>query len=201
MPDLELQRLLEAGQSDPVVYNLLLAHAGERLRRLARKMLRGWPDLRRWEQTDDLLQNALLRLHRCLAEVRPPSVADFFRLATVQIRRELLDLAKHHRGAESMAANHHTDGQGCAADDEDGPLLRQEDGSEGPTSLEQWTAFHQAVDGLPHEEQEVVGLLWYEDFTQEQAAAVLGISLRTLKRRWQSARLRLFEALGGVPPT
>ena len=41
----------------------LLTMACERLRRLARKMLRGYPGVRRWEQTDDVLQNATLRLH------------------------------------------------------------------------------------------------------------------------------------------
>jgi RNA polymerase sigma-70 factor (ECF subfamily) len=142
----------------------------------------------------------LLRLHRCLTQVKPASVADFFRLATVQIRRELLDLAKRHRGPESMAANHHTDAHGHAADDEDGPLRQQDDKADGPMTLEGWTAFHEAVEGLPDEEQAVVDLIWYEGMGQEQAAAVLGISLRTLKRRWQAARVRLFEALGGEPP-
>ena len=37
---------------------------------LARVMLRRYPHVRRWEQTDDLLQAALMRLHRSLAEVR-----------------------------------------------------------------------------------------------------------------------------------
>lgn len=199
--DLQLQRLLDAGQAgDQAAYESLLAHAADRLRQLARRMLRGWPDVRRWEMTDDLLQNALLRLHRCLTQVQPASVADFFRLATVQIRRELLDLAKRHRGPESMAANHHTDAHGSAADDEDGPLRRREDASDEPMTLEGWAAFHEAVEALAEEEQAVVNLLWYENLTQEQAAAVLGLSLRTLKRRWQTARLRLFEALGGEPP-
>jgi RNA polymerase sigma-70 factor (ECF subfamily) len=43
-----------------------------------------------------------------------------------------------------------------------------------------------------------VGLLFYEGLTQEEAATVLGVSLRTLKRRWQSARCRLHDALNGL---
>ena len=42
----------------------LLSHAAGRLERLARMMLRGYPRLRRWEETGDVLQNALLRLDR-----------------------------------------------------------------------------------------------------------------------------------------
>ena len=34
-------------------------------------------------------------------------------------------------------------------------------------------------------------LLWYEQMTQEQAAEVLGVTARTVRRRWQDARYRL----------
>jgi RNA polymerase sigma-70 factor (ECF subfamily) len=44
------------------------------LRLLAPKMLRGYPSVRRWKIPDDLLQNAMLRLHRAMAEVRLQSV-------------------------------------------------------------------------------------------------------------------------------
>jgi len=47
----------------------LLGCACERLRNLARKMLRGFPKVHRWEQTDDVLQNAALRLHRTLQQL------------------------------------------------------------------------------------------------------------------------------------
>lgn len=57
------------------------------------------------------------------------------------------------------------------------------------------TRFHEAVASLPDDERETVQLLWYEGLKQPAAAAVLGVSLATLKRRWQSARLRLSESL------
>ena len=50
------------------------------------------------EQTDDVLQNAVVRLLRALEEVRPPSVRAFFGLAATQMRRELLDLARRYQG-------------------------------------------------------------------------------------------------------
>jgi len=46
----------------------------------------------------------------------------------------------------------------------------------------------------------VFSLLWYDEVTQEETAAVLGISLRTVKRRWLSARRLLAKALHGEPP-
>jgi RNA polymerase sigma-70 factor (ECF subfamily) len=66
-----------------------------------------------------------------------------------------------------------------------------------PYDLSSWTEFHLEVENLPDDEQEVVSLLFYEGLTQEEAAKVLSISLRTLKRRWQAAKLRLSEVLHG----
>jgi DNA-directed RNA polymerase specialized sigma24 family protein len=45
----------------------LLARASARLTRLTRKMLRDFPGVHRWEETDDVLQNAVVRLCRALA--------------------------------------------------------------------------------------------------------------------------------------
>ncbi len=89
----------------------LLEHAAGRLLALTRKMFRSYPDLRRWEETDDVFQAAMLRLHRALEDVRPESARHFLNLAAVQVRRTLLDMAKHHRAADGAGANHHTDGQ------------------------------------------------------------------------------------------
>jgi hypothetical protein len=84
----------------------LLNCACERLTRLTRKMLKGYPRVKRWEQTDDVLQNATVRLYRALSEVKPLRAVDFFRLAALNIRRELLDLAKHYYGPQGLGARH-----------------------------------------------------------------------------------------------
>src|SRR6266478_4316912 len=88
----------------------LIRLAQLRFMALARAMLRRYPHLRRWEQTDDLLNAALARLHRSLTEVRPETVRHFDNLAATQIRRELIDLARRYHGPEGTGANHHTDG-------------------------------------------------------------------------------------------
>ncbi len=196
MPDTQLQLLIDrALDGDAAAHDDLLDHACDRLLRLTRKMFHARQDLRRWEQTDDVFQDAMLRLHRALAEVQPQTVRHFFNLAAVMIRRTLLDLVKHHFGPHGQGANHHTDGQ--PADEEGGLLHDQADAAGEPADLEQWSAFHAQVEALPDEEKEVVNLIWYEALTQEEAAQVLGVSLRTVKRRWQSARCRLHEALNG----
>ncbi len=168
----------------------LIGHACGRLRCLASRMLRGYPGVRRWEQTDDVLQGALMRLSNALQTERPENSLHFRRLAALQIRRELLDLVDRHLGPNRHGAHHHTDGRG-AADDPDGALARQPGRACEPSSPAEWAEFLERVRALPEEEQDVFGLLWVDGLTQEQAAVVLQVSLRTLKRRWQSARLRL----------
>ncbi len=54
----QLQALLDQG--DEQAYEELLSIASSRLHKLARKMLRDYPRLRRWEQTDDVFQTAAL---------------------------------------------------------------------------------------------------------------------------------------------
>ncbi len=185
--DTQLQDLIEeAINGNPSAREALLDHACDRLMRMTRAMFHDFPALRRWEQTDDVFQDAMIRLHRALEAVEVDTVRYFFNLAGMQIRRTLLDLAKHHFGPEGAAANHHTDHQ--PADDKGGSLRKV---GEQPDDIEAWTEFHQQVERLPLDEQEVVNLLFYEGLQQEQAAAVLGISYSTLKRRWQAARLRL----------
>lgn len=189
--DTQLQLLIDkVATGDDAARSALLDHACDRLLRLTRKMFHAHRDLRRWEQTDDVFQNAMLRLHRALSDVTPESVRHFFNLGAVMIRRTLLDLAKHHLGPHGQGTNHHTDGGGGAVSDR----------AEQPEDLEGWSAFHAQVERLPDEEREVVGLLYYEGLTQEEAATVLGVGLRTVKRRWQSARCLLRERLNEGPP-
>ncbi len=150
-------------------------------------MLRQFPKVRRWSETDDVLQAALLRLNRALEAVKPTHAGEFYSLAAVQIRRELLDLAKRYQGPHGLGANLQTRF--------DSKVLEQNPDDGEPDNLEAWSRFHESVDLLPEEQRAVVDLLWYEGFSQPEAAQLLGISLATLKRRWASARIRLCAGL------
>src|SRR5262245_10801295 len=81
---------------DTVAANELLRAFHTRLEQLTRKMLRGHPVIRRWEDTNDILQGALVRLLRALDAVRPNSTLAFLGLAAMQIQRELLTVARHY---------------------------------------------------------------------------------------------------------
>ncbi len=180
---------------DEQARNQLISHCCARLRRLASRMLKEYPGVRRWEQTDDVLQNASIRLYRALETERPESSLHFQRLASLQIRRELIDMARHYAGPQGHGANYHTDGAGRAADDPGGPLCRQIDPCGEPSSVAEWKEFLKRVASLPEDEREVFDLLWVQGLTQEEAAELLGISIRTVRRIWQRTRLSLAEFL------
>lgn len=177
----------------------LLTIACQRLSRLARKMLRGYPGVRRWEQTDDVLQNAALRLCRGLKEIRPASVRGFINLAAMEIRRELIDLARHYGGPRGFG-RHHINRSG--SDGSGGPPGPADPGTDtdDPARLAAWTEFHDTVGTLPDEEKEVFDLLWYQGLPQAEAAALLGITERVVRYRWRSARLKVHRMLGGRLP-
>jgi RNA polymerase sigma-70 factor (ECF subfamily) len=185
---------------DELARRELLNVACERLRTLAHRMIRSFPRIQRWEDTNDVLQNAALRLCRTLQHEIPQDAEAFLRLAALNIRRELLDLVKHYYGPQGHGARHATNA-GEAAPSGHGIALREPaDLSLEPGRLAAWSEFHRQVDCLPDEEREVFDLLWYQGLSQAEAASMLKVSERTIKRRWQTARLRLHEALKGEMP-
>lgn len=189
--DTSLQELIDlANGGDARSRTLLLEHACERLLKLTRKMFHSYPGLQRHEATDDVFTGSLLRLSRALEDVRLESVRHFFNLAGVQIRRELLDLRKHYFGPQGHGARHHTDHQ---PSDEQGGVLHGT--AAEPEDLEMWAAFHETVERLPDDLRETFTLIYYDGLTREETARVLDVSLSTIKRRWQEARLRLHDEL------
>jgi RNA polymerase sigma-70 factor (ECF subfamily) len=133
------------------------------------------PVVRRWEETDAVLQAVAIRLWRALQEVRPDSPRAFVGLAATQIRRELTDQARHHRGAQADAAHHHSDPRVADSKGRVRPRYAEEaDPASGPISQLQALELHEHVQRLPDEEREVFQLLFYQDLSQEQVAQFLG---------------------------
>jgi RNA polymerase sigma factor (sigma-70 family) len=121
--------------------------------------------------------------------VHPASTRDFLNLAALQVRRLLLDLARHYRSPAGPAAV-----LGASLPTGDLPAPDSE------RDLDRWQAFHEAVAWLPNEEREVFDLRFYHGWRHDRIAEVLGVSERTSQRRWQSACLQLRNGLGDEMP-
>jgi RNA polymerase sigma-70 factor (ECF subfamily) len=176
---------------DRAAADALLRRVCDRLERLARSMLRGFPNVRRWADTGDVLQSSLVRLLHTLQAIRPQSTRDFANLAAVHIRWELLDLARRFRNRLDRVS---------PAGEAD-PLAQVPDRDSATDDLNLWTAFHEQVDRLPAEEREVVGLTFYHGWTQAEIAELFGVDERTIRRRWRSACRALSETLGDRLPS
>ena len=70
--------------------------------------------------------------------------------------------------------------------------------NDSPENLLAWAEFHEQVEELPENEREVFQLIWYSGTTQREAAELLGISERTVLRRYCRARLQLKNTFQGT---
>jgi RNA polymerase sigma-70 factor (ECF subfamily) len=186
-----LQTLLTAAaEGDETARQQLIHHAYDRLRCLARMILNtDFPRLKAPPallDTTDVANQTALALFQALDEIRPRTTEDFFRLAAQRIRWLLLDHAKRgDRAARKLRDN--------AAAVEPGPA---QDAS-GPVIL---AALYQQVEALPEKERAVVDLLYFHGLSQPEAAALLGVTERSVRRYWVSARLKLVAALKDLLP-
>jgi RNA polymerase sigma factor (sigma-70 family) len=181
-------------EGDPKAADELFGAASERLERLARRMLRNFPNVRRLADTADVCQEAALRLLRTLHQIQPSpaTVRDFLSLAATHIRRELLDLARRCGAAKRR-------GEVAWTEDDSFPeaVAAEEDNHE---ELERWRTFHEVVERLPAEEREVVSLRFYHGWSEAQIAELFEVTERTVRRRWAAGCARLTEALpDGLP--
>jgi RNA polymerase sigma-70 factor (ECF subfamily) len=175
----------------------LLQQACGRLESITRNIKCNYPELAQWEQTDDIFQRATLRLLKALDQVEVRDARHFFRLAATLIRRELIELARHWQGPQGYlsAASPFEQDQTRAPDPlEAGQMTLN------LSRLAAWIELHEAVERLPEPISTVFDLLWYQGLSQEEAAELLNVDLRTIKRQWRQARLTLHSLLQSPPP-
>jgi RNA polymerase sigma factor (sigma-70 family) len=185
-------------QGDLEARERLVSGVYERLIHLSRKMLRnGSSVVQRWEQTEDLAHAAWFRIQRALEDeaLVVQNDAHLFRLAARHLRFELIDLYRKHSGAQGFAANHlTTPAEGTPDVVNDGERFVANP-TVDPAQLIAWVEFHEQVEALPEPFKAIVDLLWYQGLTQQEAAELLGVDVKTVKRRWREVKLRLADSL------
>jgi DNA-directed RNA polymerase specialized sigma24 family protein len=188
-----VQRYLDAlageAPADPLI-RALLDRAVGRLEMLCGSMLfRSYRRLTRPPlglQTDEVLGAVVERLLKALHETRPRTVRGFFALANQHMRWELNDLARRldeqpayvklREGLVPVAA-----GSGSGLTPDARRIL-------------------EAIDALPADEREAFCLVRVQGLMQEEAAEVLGVSIRTVQRRLDRAVWTLAECLKDLRP-
>jgi RNA polymerase sigma-70 factor (ECF subfamily) len=182
-----LQQCIERWRTgDNDAANELIPLVSVRLETLARSMFQRYFKFYNSAETEDILQMSLIKLLRTLHQLRPANTREFFKLATVHIRRELLELIrkKRRRVTVSLEVGRESSSQ------------RAEALENLPDDLDRWSLFHQAVDRLPVEEREVLGLVFYHGWTQHRIAELFHVHVRTIRRRWSAACLHMQMMVG-----
>lgn len=172
---------------DPKAKAELVNRSAERLAILARKLIRGFgsaPD-----ETAFVLGEAYLKLHTALDEVRPTTVRQFFGLASLQMRRVLLDFVR----AAKRRAPPPTGGDSREFDPPAGS-------ADGATRTDLVSDLYEALDTLPDDLREVVLLLYFQGLTQAEAGELLGLHKDTVRERWAKARVILARKLAAFDP-
>ena len=188
----ELASLKGDSPAEPIVRDLI-ARSANRLHLLCNTLLvRSYPRLTRPPlnlQTDEMLSAVVDRLLRAMRQVRPTNVRQFFALANQHMRWELNDLA---RRIDRQAPARALEDAFVAAPESSGAELT-------PNALRML----EAIEGLPEDEREAFDLVRIQGMTQPEAAEVLGVTPKTVKRRLDRG-LRLLTGqlgeLGGSPP-
>jgi RNA polymerase sigma-70 factor (ECF subfamily) len=189
-----IQRYLDALPGDktaePIIHELLERAVG-RLRLLCATFLyKSYPRLTRPPmnlEPDELLGGVVAGLLTALRSTRPPTVRRFFALANQHMRWQLNDLARRLDNQPAPAALAET---GVAA-----PPASTASGL-GPDGRRMLGA----IEALPEDEREVFDLVGIQGLTHAEAAAVVGVSEKTVQRRLNRARLLLAEQLADLKP-
>lgn len=185
---------LRAGNRDAA--NELVRRAEGRFRQLAHRMYRRFPNVRPVAEPDDVIQVGWMRLLRSLEKLRPANTARFFLLASVELRRELLDLARKAKTAKYQVRPLVGAGVGGGSASE---FQVAEPADRTDDDIELWERFHAEVENLEEDLRNVVTLVFYDGRSKAEAAAILGKDPRTISRWWREACIELRTRVGEAP--
>jgi RNA polymerase sigma-70 factor (ECF subfamily) len=175
--------------AEPIV-RALLDRAVRRLHQLCATLLhRDYPRLTYPPtnlQSDEILGAVVERLLKALREARPKDVRQFLGLASQHLRWELNDLAR--RLDEQPRAVELSEGLAPDLPSSASGLSR-----EGRRMIE-------AIDALPDDEREAFDLVRVQGMSQVEAAELLGVAPKTVKRRLDRGLRLLTRRLGDLRP-
>jgi RNA polymerase sigma-70 factor (ECF subfamily) len=169
---------------------------------MARKMLHGtnFVVVRRWEQTDDVLQGTLIRLSRTIDQVPINSPKDFFKLAATNIRWELQTLRDKLNAKKADARWYQSD---VHPDHKGGPPAHGNIADRAETRNDgfmQVSRLLDEIETISEDDREMIDLVIIDGLTRQEAADTMGLALATFNRRYRDACTRLGEKLGDMDP-
>lgn len=173
-----------AGTGDRDAYDRAFALAYDELRRVAERALRG-DGRRRSIDAAELVSELYLKLgHQLRADVG--GRRHFYSIAARAMRQILVDLARRERAAKR--------GGGWEATTFAGRQLPVD------APLDDEIALGEVLDRLERRQRQVVEMRVFGGLQEDEIAASLGVSTRTVQREWTKARAWLSRAIHPPEP-
>ena len=163
----------------------VLALIYDDLRALARSQLRREFQDRTLEPTA-LVHEAYLKLQRS-TRVEAADRAHFLAIAAHAMRQVLVDHARRRTAAK----------RGGEGDDAWRQVTFTDAGPEGGLGADELIALDDALERLDERQRKIVECRFFAGMDDNEIAAVLGVTDRTVRREWVKARARLNRALYG----
>ena len=135
------------------------------------------------------------------SDVKPASVRSFINLAAVQIRRELIDLARHYDGPEGPGRHHASRAGSDGSEGAPGPPdAADRHGRPGPAGgLDRVPRAGRGTCRTRRRRSSISSGI--RACRRPRPPTVLGVTERVVKYRWRSARLKLHESSAADCPT
>lgn len=193
------EALLAAG--DSTSRELLFARYGARLRRMVRMRLdrrvRGRVD------EDDVVQEVLLEVVQRMDEYRRDPRMPFFLWVRFLAYQRLAALHRHHLGVKARDARREMRLDLRGPDDTSAPVDRIAGRATSPARAaersEARAVLTAAMAQLAPADREILSLRHFEQLTNSEAAAELGIDVSAASKRYMRSLQRLGTALGAGP--
>ena len=163
----------------------LFAAVYDRLHAIARMCLRNEPQGRSLGPTG-LLHEAYLRFAK--ASITLNDSAHFRAFIARVMRRLLVDRARARKAAKRDLTFRPSDYHDLVQTEKDADEILAVD-----RAMEQLAREHP-------DEARIVELRWFAGYSEDECAAILSISVRTVRRRWRLARTRLKVLIDGNGP-
>jgi RNA polymerase sigma-70 factor (ECF subfamily) len=200
----ELTRLLRrSAQGDQAAWGELLERHRDRLRRMV--MLRLDRRLQGRVDASDVLQEAYIEASRRLADYLGRPDMPFFVWLRFLVGQKLLEEHRRHLGVQARDAGREVAlHQGALPEATSAALAAQLLGrltspSRAAQRAERKVLLEEALGRLDPLDREILALRHFEQLTNGEAAAVLGLDRSAASKRYARALVRLKDALAGLP--
>jgi len=176
---------------DEALIRKLLGRAANRLHLLASRLLhQSYPRLAQGPcnlSSEEVLSAVVERMIKAMRSIRPRTVREFFALANQHMRWELNDIARRFDKQTRTVELRET-------------LIRAPSDDQSDEDSLKIGIIIAALDDLPKQEREAFDLVRLQGLSSAEAAAVIGVSYKTVDRRVKRSLALLTQFLADLAP-